>query len=153
MRELRILRKQVQAMWKIEEGLSPNEREHHQWQVLAMQGGVPYIVGKGGANTFFYKVGATEEMQYALPDKMFAIIDGWLREPYVLYAITSSRDFSDAPQSTSLEKLKGKTKDRYVGMYLVGVTSDNRVIRLFKLDKGLRSNQWIPFGQKKRKKS
>ncbi len=145
MRELRILQKQVRALWKIEEGLSPNEREHHQWQVLAMQGGVPHIVGKGGANTFFYKVGADAEMQYALPDKMFAIIDGWLRQSFVTYAIASSRDLTGAPTAHDVEKLKLKVKDKYVGKYIVGVTSDGKCVRLFKLNSGLRNNQWVPF--------
>lgn len=150
MRELRLLRKRVRAMWKLEEDLSPNERENHQWQFLSMQSGVPYLVGKGGANTFFYRIGEKGEMKYVLPDEMFAIMDKWLALDYMLFAITSSRNIEKAPQSNSLETLKANKKDKHVGKFIVGITPDRRVIRLYKLESGLRGNQWVRFKGKKK---
>lgn len=150
MRELRLLRKRIRAMWKLEEDLSPNERENHQWQCLAMQSGVPYLVGKGGANTFFYRIGEKGEMKYVLPDEMFAIMDKWLALDYMLFAITNSRNIEKAPQSNSLDKLKANKKDKHVGKFIVGITPDRRIIRLYKLESGLRGNQWVKFQAKKK---
>jgi hypothetical protein len=152
MRELRLLRKQVRALWKLEEDLPPNMRENHQWQCLAMQSGIPYLVGKGGANTFFYRIGEKDEMQYALPDDMFSIMDKWLAQDYMMYAITKKRDISNAPQSQSLDKLMKRTDDYYVGYYIVGITQNQSVVRLYTLKSGLRSNQWVPFKPKKKGK-
>ncbi|AGS82055.1 hypothetical protein O152_gp307 [Pseudomonas phage PaBG] len=150
MRELKLLRKRVKQAWAAEADLSPNERELHQWQFLSMQSNVPYVVGKGAANTFFYRVGTTGEMTYVMPDEMFAIMDKWVNSSFALFAITKTRDIKDAPCSTDINVLLQKTKDKYVGYFIVGITPDQRVVRLHVLKSGLRKNQWVPFKPKKR---
>lgn len=151
MSELKVLRKQVKALWAIEEKLSPNERVHHQWQIVATQGKLTYLVGKGDANTFFWsKNGA--EMQYGYPEQAFQVIDSWMKASYTVYAITKSRDWSKSKAISSKEdELLLITDDRYVGRYLVGVTADQRVIPLYRLEKGLRGNQWVKHKRKKKK--
>lgn len=150
MRELKLLRKRVKAMWAAEADLSPNERELHQWQFLTMQSNVPYLVGKGGANTFFYRVGESGETKYAMPDEMFTILDKWVNSNFALFAITKSRDIKDAPCATDINALLKKTKDKYVGYFIVGITPDQRIVRLHVLKRGLSKNQWVPFKPKKR---
>jgi hypothetical protein len=83
---------------------------------------------------------------------MFSIMDKWLAQDYMMYAITKKRDISNAPQSQSLDKLMKRTDDYYVGYYIVGITQNQSVVRLYTLKSGLRSNQWVPFKPKKKGK-
>lgn len=146
MRELKLLRKRVKAMWKMEEELSPPERKLHQWQFLSTQTGIPYLVGKGDANTFFYKIGEKGEMQYVMPDKMFAILDKWCGEKYVMYAIARNSNVKKAKrQSKVLADLLKRTHSKYADYHIVGITADSRVDKLYSMKTGLTANQWVPL--------
>lgn len=151
MNQLKLLRKRVHAMWKLEAHLPPQEREHHMWQTSAVQGGVTYIVGKGGANTFFARIDESK-IKYMMPDECFALIDKWIGRTYVVYAITKSKKLEAAKvKSQSLKKLKQVLNDDYVGHHIVGFDAHGDATRLFTLTSGLRSNQWVPHkkGSKK----
>lgn len=151
MRELKLLRKRVKTMWAMEADLSPNERELHQWQILAYQTSIPYLVGKGGANTFFYRIGEGQ-MQYAMPDEMFAILDKWLGAEYVSFTISKTKNLGNAPIRSTKEAFLKVTKDKYLGYYLIGLKSNGDLARLYKLEQGLKGNQWVPFKAKKKRK-
>jgi len=146
---LKVLRRQVKALWKLEEDLPPKQRERHQWQLVAVQNEVPYLVGKGGANTFFYKVGNGNEMQYGLPDDVLAVIDKWCGERYVMYGITKSRQWERAKRKTKdLASLQTRTPDKFIDSYIVGLNSDGTLDRLFVLKRGFDANRWVPVKTK-----
>jgi hypothetical protein len=150
MRELQLLRKRVKTLWKMEEGLSPNERRLHQWQVSATQAGIMYTVGKGDANTFFYAVNGND-MKFVMPDVMLKLLDDWTNSDYVAYTITKKKDISGMPLRTSPAAFLKVTKDKYLGYYIVGIKSNGDIVRLHKLEGGLQGNHWVKFkGKKKR---
>ncbi len=144
MQALRLLRKQVRALWKLEETLPPEQRTMHSWQLVAMQSDVPYLVGKGGANTFFYRIGTKGEMTHVMPDEMMAVLDKWTADRYVVYAITRSTLAKAKRQSKSLQELKERVHSKYCGYFIVGVGSDGKLTKLFTLKTGLTSNVWVP---------
>lgn len=151
MNQLKLLKKRVHSMWKLEAHLPPQERELHMWQTSAIQGGVTYIVGKGGANTFFVRIDESK-IKYMMPDECFALIDKWIGRTYVVYAITKSKQLEAAKaRSFSLKRLKKVLDDEYVGYHIVGFDSQGDATRLFTLTSGLRANQWVAYTKKKRK--
>lgn len=145
---LRLLRRQVRAAWKLEENLPPDERELSSWQFVARQGDVLYLVGKGGHNTFFYRIGEKGEVQYLMPDEMFVILDKWTADRYVRYAITKGTDFAafekSKKQARTMAELQRYVDDKYIGRYIVGLTNDGRVARILTLKSGLTRNDWVP---------
>lgn len=145
MNALKHLRKQVRALWKLEEAMPPDQREQHTWQLTANQAGVLYLMGKGGANTFFYRIGEKGELKYVMPDEAFAILDKWTADRYVMYAITKSKKLAKAKrQSKNIEELKGRTHSKYSGHHIVGFNADGSCIRLFTFRTGLTGNEWVP---------
>lgn len=73
---LKILNRQFRALMNIEQTLSPAQRKLNQFQLLATEGLITYIVGKGGANTIFYSVNQGER-KLCYPDEMLAILKEW----------------------------------------------------------------------------
>lgn len=145
MNALKHLRKQAKALWKLEEAMPPKDREKHTWQLTANQGGVMYLFGKGGANTFFWRVGEKAKPEYAMPDEAFAVLDKWASDKFAVYAITKSPKLQKAKrQSKSVEDLKSRTHSKYSGHYIVGFNADGTCVRLFTFRTGLTGNEWVP---------
>ena len=148
MRELKLLRRQVRSAWALEKDLPPAEREKMQWQFLAMQSGVPYLVGKGGANTFFYRIGEKGNMEYLMPDDMFALMDKWTADRYVLFAITKSKKIEKAKRkSKDVKDLLKRTNIKYAEYFIVGLTPEGELVRLYSFKTGLTGNAWVPIKQ------
>lgn len=144
------LRAQVKSCLEKEAKLSPNERRMFQWQFFATVNGVTYIVGKGGANTMFYMIGEQGERQLCAPEVMLNIISSWAGAKFAMYAICKKPDaFTHGPFITEKEALS--VKDAPEGSFIVGLTPDNKVIRLYKLKSGLMDDKWVPFKPKKKK--
>lgn len=148
MNQLKLLRKRVKTLWDMEARLPPQEREFHSWQVACQQGGVTYVVGKGGANTFYARINDNEP-KYLMPDDCFALIDKWIGRKYAMYGISKSKRMEKAlVTSVSLKKLKSSTDDKYLDYFIVGYDSQGDAERLYKLQGGLQSNEWTPFRRK-----
>lgn len=144
------LRAQVKASLEREAKLSPAERKNQQWQFLTNVSGVYYLVGKGGANTMFYQIGAEGERKFAKPKEMLDIISGWAGAKFAMYAICKKPSkFSHGPFHDIKQALE--VVDAPKGSYIVGLTSDSKTIRLYKLKSGLMEDQWVKFKPKKRK--
>lgn len=144
------LRAQVKACLEREAKLSPAERRQHQWQFFTTIKDVVYIVGKGGANTMFYMIGQEGERKLCSPPDMLNIISSWATAKYSMYAVCikpgafTHGPFPDVKQALAVE-------DAPKGSYIVGLTPDSKVRRLYKLKSGLMEDKWIPFKAKKRK--
>lgn len=149
MEQIRTLRRRVKAIWKQEEDLPPQIRKLFQWQMLAYQNGVPYLVGKGDANTFFYKVGEKGEMGYALPDEMFDVIDSWCATKFLYYVLVKGTKVSKKFRASSVSALTKLTKDKFVGCTIEGVTPTGEREILMKLKGGLTGNTWVATKQRK----
>tara|TARA_B100000700_G_scaffold88627_1_gene99995 strand:- start:112373 stop:112825 length:453 start_codon:yes stop_codon:yes gene_type:complete len=143
------LRAQVKANLEREAKLSPAERRQHQWQFFTTVGEVTYIVGKGGANTMFYMVGQNGERHMCSPKDMLDIISSWGQSRFAVYAVCKKPSkFSHGPFQSEEEALA--VKDAPKGSYIVGITPENKVIRLHKLKSGLMDDKWVPFKPKKK---
>lgn len=149
MDELRLLRKRVIAAWNAESRLTPEQRRLHSWQFVARQADVPYLVGKGDANTFFYSVNG-EEVKYLMPNEMFEVMDSWVGGKYVCYAITKTRKIKESRKSTDLSRLLKKKQDKFIGYYIVGITPDGRLMKLYTMTKSLVGNEWVPCKSKRK---
>lgn len=144
MQALKLLRRQVRSTWKLEEELPPKVRENHQWQFVAIQNGIPYLVGKGGANTFFYRIGEKGKMEYLMPDDMFAILDKWTADKFVIYGISKGSNLNKTRRtSKSLQDLLNRTHDKYKGCSIIGLTAEGERKRLYVFKRGLMGNEWV----------
>lgn len=144
MEPLKLLRKQVLTAWKAEETLSPDIRRLYSWQFVCRHNNVPYLVGKGDANTFYYSINGSEP-SYVMPSEMLDILNSWVNSKYALYAITKTKKLNTKYTSTNIDDLLKLKKPKMVGYYIVGVKSDSSVVRLYKLVSGLKGSTWIKF--------
>lgn len=143
------LRAQVKSSLEREAKLTPNERRMHQWQFFTTVNDVVYIVGKGGANTMFYMVGQDGERKLCPPEEMLQIISSWANAKFAMYAICKKPSaFSHGPFSSLDMALS--VGDAPKGSYIVGLTPDAKVKRLYKLRSGLMEDKWVPFKPKKK---
>lgn len=142
MEQIKTLRKRIRAIWKQEEDSPPQVRKLFQWQMLAYQNGIPYVVGKADANTFFYQVGSDGVMEYVMPDKMFEVMDSWCSSRYLYYSIAKGSKVSKKLRADDPNNLLKRTHDKYAGCYIVGVSTTG-VERLYKLKQGLTGNMWV----------
>lgn len=145
MEQLRLLRRRVKALWVQEEKFTPAERELHSWQVACSQGGVTYLVGKGGANTFYIRVNEGKP-KYFMPEDCFKQLDRLIAKKYVMYSIGNKAE-PKKRVSTSEAKLKRITSDKFAGNYLIGFDSKGKPQRLYVLKSGLRGNEWVKIGK------
>lgn len=137
------LRAQVKASLEREAKLSPNERRMFQWQFFATVNNVTYIVGKGGANTMFYMVGEGERKLLS-PADMLDKISEWASSKFSMYAVCKKPSaFSHGPFPNIKQALA--VKDAPKKSYIVGLTPDRKVVRLYKLKSGLMQDEWVPF--------
>jgi antitoxin component YwqK of YwqJK toxin-antitoxin module len=147
MEALKLLRKRVIAAWKAEATLSPDERRLHSWQFVARQADIPYLVGKGDANTFYYSVNGGD-VQYAMPDEMVDIMNSWIHSQYVCYAITKTRKVKESRKSTDLQALLKKKSEKFIGYYIVGIKADGKLIKLYQMKNGLMKHEWVKYKRK-----
>lgn len=137
------LRQQVRACLERESKLTPSERKLHQWQFVTTVAGVPYVVGKGGANTMFYQVGIKGERKLCMPKEMLDIISDWNKSKYAMYAICKTKSkyrVGPVPKIDGLLEGTGRP-----GEYIVGITSENKVVRLYICKSGITESVWVPF--------
>lgn len=147
METIRLLRKQVLSSWKAEELLDPNQRRKFSWQFAARYHNIPILVGKGDANTFYWSIN-NGAMKYGMPSEILGVMNTWINSKYPLYAITKSKDLSNAVVSDSLDFLKSNTKVPS-GSYIIGLGDAGRKVRLFRLEQGLNKRTWVPHKPKK----
>lgn len=142
------LRSQVRACLEKEAKLPPDERRKHQWQFLTTVAGMTYIVGKGGANTMFYMIGTEGERKLCHPEEMLQIISKWGGAKYAMYAVCKTpKHFTHGPFPELNQALN---VDADPGSYLVGLTVEGKVIRLYQMKQGLKSSKWCEFKRKKK---
>lgn len=142
MNPFKILHDQVKGALTKEASLSPEERKLFQWQFLVTVANLTYLVGKGGANTMFYRIN-DGEMKYEYPDKMLDIVKSWSGEKYSAFALYKGKKKGKKTYAT-LEEAKGKLpKDFVNNLYIVGETKEGKKTRLFKLHDTLSGVKWI----------
>jgi hypothetical protein len=144
METLKLLRKQVLTAWKSEETLPPDIRRLYSWQFVCRHNDIPYLVGKGDANTFYYSINGND-IQYVMPSEMLDILNGWVNSKYTLYAITRTKKIKTKHTSTNLDNLLSVKIPKLVGYFIVGIKSDGSVVRLYRLTSGLKGVTWIKF--------
>ena len=142
------LRQQVKSCLEREAKMSPEQRKQHQWQFITTVAGVPYIVGKGGANTMFYQIGTKGERSLCMPKDMLEIISSWAGAKFAMYAI--GRKPNTYSQGPFPELDQAKECDADNGEYIVGITKDGKVKRLFQMKSGITGSKWVPFKGKKK---
>jgi hypothetical protein len=151
MNVFRVLHTQVKRALLEESRLSEDERRQFQWQFLATVGSTTYLVGKGGANTCFYRVGE-QEMQYCHPQPLLDIIKSWGGSKYAVYTIVRNKPGNGlAGPFPDLEMAKDYIPDEDEvdsgTVYIVGHTPDNKSKRLFVLTPSLKGYSWKKFVQ------
>lgn len=149
MNVFRVLHSQVKKSLLEESRLSEDERRCFQWQFLASVGGVTYLVGKGGANTCFYRVGDTGEIQYCHPQPLLDIIKSWGGSEYAMYAVVKNKPgcgvagpFPDLEEAKDYIPDDIKKGDKF---YILGYTPESKSKRLFVLSSSLKGHSWKKF--------
>ena len=142
MNPFKILHDQVKGALTKEASLTPEERKLFQWQFLVTVAGVTYLVGKGGANTMFYRIN-DGSMEYKYPDEMLEIVKSWSGEKYSSYALYKGKKKGKNTYAT-LDDVRGKVPKEYKSnLYIVGETKEGKKTRLFKLHDTLEGLKWI----------
>lgn len=131
----------TRGLLKVESTHSEKQRKAQQWQLLFSIDGTQYIVGKGGVNTTFYKVGDGER-KLCYPEELLTFLEALTRKKYSSYAIYSK---DGKPLETGImteaDALKKKAS---VGSYIVAL-NDGKKIRLFIMQAGIFKPVWQPF--------
>lgn len=143
---LSILRKQVRALLATEEGMNIDQRKCFEWQLLVHVGGVPYVVGKAGANTMYFRIGIPTpnvEPEVMYPDEMLALIDGWCKSTYSVFQIRVGKEVVLDGLETEEAALKKKPKSFEKNMHIVGVKSNGQIDDLHVLKNGLKGLHWV----------
>lgn len=142
MNPFKILHDQVKASLNKEANLTPEERKVFQWQFFATVAGVTYLVGKGGANTMFYRINEGE-MQYKYPDEMLEVIKSWSGEKYVSFSLFKGKKKGKKTYATIDEAKSKLPKTFSENLFIVGETKEGKKTRLFKLHETLNGLKWI----------
>ena len=143
---LSVLRKQVRALLATEEGMNIDQRKCFEWQLLVHVGAVPYVVGKAGANTMYFRIGAPKEgvePEVMYPDEMLALIDGWCKSTYAVFQIRVGSEVALDGIETEDAALKKKPKTFQKNMHIVGVKANGQVDDLHVLKSGLNGLHWV----------
>lgn len=143
---LNVLRKQVRALLSTEAGMSIDQRKCFEWQLLVHVGDVPYVVGKAGANTMYFRVGAPKEgvdPEVMYPEEMLALIDGWCKASYAVFQIRVGKNVVLDGLETEDAALKKKPKQYEKNMHIVGVKANGQVDDLHVLKSGLNGMHWV----------
>jgi len=140
------MKQKVFRLLEAEAKMNVAERRAQQWQLLfQIDGHGQYIVGKGGVNTMFYKVGDAER-ELCLPADLLDKIDTWVAlAGQITYCIM--RDGKVIKRNLSESEAKTYKKAQ-VGDYLCSI-SDGKRRRLMKMSKGLMGKSaWKPYEKK-----
>lgn len=143
---LSVLRKQVRALLSSEAGMSIDQRKCFEWQLLVHVGDVPYVVGKAGANTMYFRIGAPKEgvdPEVMYPEDMLALIDGWCKSVYAVFQIRVGKTVVLDGIETEDAALKKKPKQYENNMHIVGVKANGQVDDLHMLKNGLNGLRWV----------
>jgi hypothetical protein len=137
-----ILFNQVKSALDKESSLSPSERKLFQWQFLLTVAGISYLVGKGGSNTMFYKIGDTD-LSYDYPENMLNLIKSWSKRKFVSYSWFKGSKRGKTIYYSEKEAKSKVPKSFYSDFYIVGETKEGKKIKLFKLHQTLSDLKWI----------
>lgn len=133
----RILRKQVRAMFESEAGLTPEQRQAIEWQIMMNIGGTVYTVGKVHSNTAFVRVGKDAEPQSMYPDEMLELLTSWSQSNYVDFLICRDNEVF-AQGFETVEQALAKTPLKFLkGVTISGLKSNGQKVDLYVLKKGL----------------
>ena len=130
----------------LESKLAAEDVAQNQWQLLASHHGVIYIVGRGGANTCFYKIG-DQERQICYPNDLVKFLTKLASQKYASYSVYSKERKLLKKGFISLDEALAY-KPKGAGMWIVGVTQDNKKRKLYYSVSGLRSNDWVKVEKK-----
>lgn len=143
MNHLKNLYDKVRRCLLLEADLTEQQRTHHQWQFIVTLGSITYVVGKGGANTMFYKIG-DNEIKYCLPTEMLDKILEWSRRTYVRYAIVNTEN-NQVMSHANLDVILKKLPKKFGKYNIVGVTASDTTDTLYKLTQALGTLAWQPI--------
>jgi hypothetical protein len=143
---MRHLLDKVKRLLASEASLTAEECKQNQWQLLTTYGNLLYIVGRGGANTCFYKIGDSER-QVCYPDELVNFLTNLISQKYASYSVYSKERKLIKRGFISLDDALAYTPSG-AGMWIVGITPDNRKRKLYYSVSGLRSNDWIRLEKK-----
>lgn len=143
MNHLKNLYEKVRRSLLLESDLTEQQRTHHQWQFIVTLGSITYVVGKGGANTMFYKIG-DNEIKYCLPTEMLDKILDWSRRTYVRYAVVDSSG-KQVTSHANLDAMLKKFPKKFNTYNIVGITASDKMEPLYKLTRALGSFAWQPL--------
>ena len=82
----RYLLSSVRAMLKQKVKLGVDDRKRLSWMILAEFAGTKMLVGKGGANTFFWTFGSGDR-QIGYPNELLGLLERLGRQKHVLYML------------------------------------------------------------------
>ena len=143
MNQLKHLLAKVRALFALESKLTNEQKGMHQWQLLTEYGGVQYVVGKGGINTAFYKIG-DEERQVCYPEELIIFLTNLTKQKYASFAICNKQKQVVYGPFPELGKCKGKVPKK-PGFYIVGIDERKKLHRLYYNVVGLSSTDWVKF--------
>ena len=144
--QLQHLYAKCKALLNLESRLSAQEVELNQWQLFANHNGLQYIVGRGGANTCFYKIGEAER-KVCYPQELLDFLKQRASDKFVSYSIYTKDKKLVKRNILSLDDALA-TKPKYAGMWLVGVTPTGKK-RLYFSVAGLKANEWQRYTDKR----
>ena len=143
----KVLHDKVKKSLLQETKLSEDERRLFQWQFLSKIGNVNYLVGKGGANTMFYRVGDVGDPSYCYPEEILAIIKSWSKSEYSAYTIdVDVMGTCVAGPFVKLEEAKDFIPDNSKRpYYIIGHKTDGSSEKVFILKKSLQGLSWVKY--------
>lgn len=135
----------VRALLKIEASHSKEDRASQQWQLLFDIDNTQFMVGKGGVNTTFYKVGDTQRI-LCYPNELLEFLESLTRRKYATFAICNKG--GRIVKSGLLSEKAALAKNAPVGFYIVAM-ENGRKVRLFVRKSGVfGDNLWQPYHTK-----
>lgn len=142
---LKHLLAKTKALFSLEGKLQNADKEKHQWQLYMNVGGLQFIVGKGGINTAFYKIG-DEERQVCYPHELVTFLTKLAKRKHVAYAVYTKDKKCIFGPTLELETCL-KFKKCKPGAFIVGINEHNKLLRLYYSSPGLHALQWLKFGE------
>ena len=135
------LRSKVRALFTLEDKLTPEEKANQQWQLLTQVSGLNLIVGKGGVNTAFYVLGDNER-QICYPQDLLDFLETLSKAKFPVYKVMYSRSRIEGVYTSEKEAKASPVLD---GAFIVGVTFEGKLKKLYSGSKGLMKKQWLPI--------
>lgn len=136
------LRKQVKTAILAESKMTPEERRMHQWQFLCTIGDITYLVGKGGANTMFYRIG-DGELFHEYPEALLEKMKLWGLEKYVHYSIVDPDTQKIIKHSADIEVVLAKKPKKYKKYRIFGSLPNGKYEPLYELRSSMVGYNWV----------